>query len=68
MTNEATKSETEQQPAVELKPLLCYDHVWELKDESFDHELGCEQVHYYEWARCEETRDLEAADYDPFID
>lgn len=48
--------------------LLCCDHDWELKDESFNHEFGCEQVQYYECVKCEKTKDLEAVDYDPFLD
>lgn len=45
-----------------------YDHHWELQDASFDHEFGCEQVYYYECQHCGKTKDLEAADYDPFIE
>ena len=35
------------------------DHDWELKDDSFDHEFGCEQIQYYECVNCEATRDLD---------
>lgn len=41
-----------------IKEIEC-DHEWELKDDSFDHELGCEQIQYFECAYCEETKDLD---------
>jgi hypothetical protein len=41
-----------------------FDHDWEFCDESFDHEYGCEQVHYFVCRNCEETRDMEDGDYD----
>ena len=43
-----------------------YDHDWELQDDSFDHEFGCEQIQYYRCEICDAEKDLEAADYDPF--
>ena len=40
-----------------------FDHDWKLQDESFDHEYGTEQVHFWRCAHCDETKDMEAGDY-----
>lgn len=39
-----------------------YDHEWEFRDDSFDHEFGTERVWYWECERCGATRDVEAGD------
>lgn len=39
------------------------DHDWKIQDDSFDHEFGTEQVHYWQCERCGATREMEAADY-----
>lgn len=31
------------------------DHDWKFVDDSFDHEYGVEQIHYYECQLCGET-------------
>jgi hypothetical protein len=41
-----------------------FDHEWEFQDDSFDHEYGTERVHYWRCAHCDETRAMEAGDYD----
>ena len=50
-----------EQPTVasQIKIDVNCDHEWELKDDSFDHEFGCEQIQYYECVKCEETKDLD---------
>lgn len=40
------------------------DHDWKFQDESFDHEFGCERVHYWQCARCGATREVNDGDYD----
>jgi hypothetical protein len=40
------------------------DHNWEFCDDSFDHEYGTEQVHYFLCSECGETRDVEPGDFD----
>lgn len=45
-----------------------FDHDHELQDDSFDHEYGVEQIYYYVCQECGHTRDLEASDYDPFLE
>lgn len=40
-----------------------FDHEWEFQDESFDHEYGCEQVHFWRCAYCGETKGMESGDY-----
>lgn len=40
---------------------LC-DHEWKPVDDSFDHEYGCEQIHYWRCDKCELTKPREAAD------
>jgi len=39
------------------------DHDWEFADDSFDHEYGCEQIHYWRCVLCRATRDMEDSDY-----
>ncbi len=41
-----------------------FDHEWKFVDDSFDHEYGTEQVHYWCCERCDATRDVESGDYD----
>ena len=41
-----------------------FDHDWKFHDDSFDHEFGTERVHFWRCAVCEETREIEAGDYD----
>ena len=36
------------------------DHDWELIDNSFDHEYGCEQIQFWTCSLCDETRDIVA--------
>lgn len=43
-----------------------YDHDWEFVDDSFDHEYGTEQVHYFACSRCEMTRNVEPGEFDYF--
>lgn len=38
------------------------DHEWEFVDDSFDHEYGTEQVHYWRCKYCDKTREMEAED------
>ncbi len=40
------------------------DHEWKPVDDSFDHEYGCEQVHYWRCDKCEATKPREASDED----
>lgn len=39
------------------------DHTWEFRDESFDHEFGCERVHFWECSKCGATKPTCDADY-----
>ena len=41
-----------------------FDHEWEFVNDSFDHEYGTEQVHYWRCANCDATKDMEPGDYD----
>jgi hypothetical protein len=41
-----------------------FDHDWEFQDDSFDHEYGTEQIHYWQCTRCNATKNTEAGDYD----
>lgn len=41
-----------------------FDHEWEFQDESFDHEFGTQQVHYWMCACCGLIRDVEPGDFD----
>ena len=43
---------------------ICDDHDWEFVDESFDHEYGTEQVHFWRCRHCEATKDVEPGDLD----
>ena len=43
-----------------------FDHDFDLKDDSFDHEYGVEIIQYYECQKCGLTIDLGPGDYDPF--
>lgn len=45
-------------------PKRYIDHDWKFQDDSFDHEFGTEQAHYWACSRCGATRDMEAGDYD----
>jgi hypothetical protein len=47
-----------QQPPVEC------DHDWVFVDESFDHDLGTETVHYWRCSECDATRGMEPGDCD----
>lgn len=40
------------------------EHEWEFRDDSFDHDLGVEVVHYWCCARCDATKPLEPGDFD----
>jgi hypothetical protein len=40
-----------------------FDHDWQFQDDSFDHEYGTEQVHYWLCQRCGALRDMESEDY-----
>ena len=40
------------------------DHDWEFVDDSFDHEFGCEQIHYWVCSICDTQREMEQGDYD----
>ena len=42
---------------------LC-DHDWRFRNDSFDHEYGCERVHFYECQRCGATKDAPPNDND----
>jgi len=35
------------------------DHKWEFVDESFDHEFGCERIHYMRCEKCDATKECE---------
>ena len=48
----------ERNPAVEC------DHEWEFQDDSFSHEYGTEQVHYWRCELCEATRNVEPGDFE----
>lgn len=39
-------------------------HDWEFKDDSFDHDLGTEVVHYFQCSECGATRDMQPGDND----
>ena len=41
-------------------------HDWQLQDNSFDHEYGCEQIYYWECTICGETKGLEPGDLSIF--
>jgi len=47
----------------EQDKLPACDHEWKFQDDSFDHEFGCEQVHYWECELCGATKDMEPGDY-----
>lgn len=47
-----------------LQQQVACDHDWEFQDDSFDHEFGTEQVHYWLCVKCDATRPMEAGDYD----
>lgn len=40
------------------------DHDWQFRDDSFDHEFGCEQIHSWECSKCGETKPLQPGDTD----
>jgi hypothetical protein len=35
------------------------DHEWVFQDDSFDHEFGCERVHYMRCEKCEAVKECE---------
>jgi hypothetical protein len=35
------------------------DHEWELVDDSFDHEYGCERIVYYVCTKCDAQKDVD---------
>lgn len=39
------------------------EHEWEFVDDSFDHEFGCERIHYWRCEKCEATKSTVSADY-----
>lgn len=39
--------------------LISCDHEWEVIDESFDHELGCEQIVFERCKLCDEEREYQ---------
>ncbi len=43
------------------------DHDWELIDDSFDHEYGCEQILYYSCTKCYGEREYEEQYFDDDI-
>lgn len=40
------------------------DHDWEFQDDSFDHEFGTEQIHYFKCNRCGREREMQPCDYE----
>ena len=40
------------------------DHEWELVDDSFDHEFGCEQIVFMRCAVCDEEREYDPPQFD----
>lgn len=40
------------------------DHEWDVIDDSFDHEYGCEIIVFQRCALCDATRDYEAPTFD----
>ena len=48
-------------------PAEC-DHEWVLRDDSFDHEFGTEQVFYWECQFCDATKETEAGDFHDYLD
>jgi hypothetical protein len=40
-----------------------FDHEWQFQDDSFDHEYGGQQVHYWLCEECGAEREMEYADY-----
>jgi len=43
-------------------PTTC-DHEWEFQDDSFDHEFGTEQIHFWRCKLCDATREVEPGDF-----
>jgi hypothetical protein len=39
------------------------DHDWKFVDDSFSHEFGTEQVHYFRCELCDAERNADQADY-----
>lgn len=39
------------------------DHDWEFCDDSFDHEYGCERIHFWRCSKCEAEKPTNSADF-----
>ena len=44
------------------------DHDWQFQDDSFGHEFGTEQIHYWRCGRCGKEREMQPGDYHDYDD